>query len=378
MNLKKMKRQDGSVLITGLIFMLVLIILVGALSLSLNSELKIVNNEHRLVQAQYYAESVINYASFYLEEDVSETASFWTGTGEVNPGKVKEIINKLKAPDLEIISLRRMKDNENYILSTNIRYKGVRDNLMVTFAPFHERLGIFDKAMAAGGNVNVNGKTKVDGPVTAGGDVNNQHNLEGASDIQENADIEKELALLEGFLEEAVKNSGTISISSLEYCEYATDNGDHIILDIDEKIVYITGNLTMDKSLYIMGSGFLIIEGSLNQNNGLLFANYNSDTGTYTDDYAILYFRTGNPNPKMGNFKGAMVGKSDVNIITEIAKGFEIIGAVYSGNNLNVNEGTNVKHDDGFVEVLKKMADKYDIPDEIVITTYKMVDWMEF
>ena len=80
----------------------------------------------------------------------------------------------------------------------------------------------------------------------------------------------------------------------------------------------------------------------------------------------------------MGNFKGAMVDKSDVNIITEIAKGFEIIGAVYSGNNLNVNEGTNVKHDDGFVEVFKKMADKYDIPDEIVITTYKMVDWMEF
>ena len=113
---------------------------------------------------------------------------------------------------------------------------------------------IFYKAMAAGGNVNVNGKTKVDGPVTAGGDVNNQHNLEGASDIQENADIEKELALLEGFLEEAVKNSGTISISSLEYCEYATDNGDHIILDIDEKIVDITGNLTMDKSLYIMGA----------------------------------------------------------------------------------------------------------------------------
>ena len=51
---------------------------------------------------------------------------------------------------------------------------------MVTFAPFHERLGIFDKAMAAGGNVNVNGKTKVDGPVAAGGDVNNQHNLEGS------------------------------------------------------------------------------------------------------------------------------------------------------------------------------------------------------
>ena len=89
MNLKKMKRQDGSVLITGLIFMLVLIILVGALSLSLNSELKIVNNEHRLVQAQYYAESVINYASFYLEEDVSETASFWTGTGEVKSWKSK-------------------------------------------------------------------------------------------------------------------------------------------------------------------------------------------------------------------------------------------------------------------------------------------------
>ncbi|HPZ63453.1 MAG TPA: hypothetical protein PLJ68_07890, partial [Halanaerobiales bacterium] len=64
-----MRNQDGSILALSLIFMLALIILVIALSVTLNNEVKIVTNEHNLAQAQYYAESVVEYASVFLKDE---------------------------------------------------------------------------------------------------------------------------------------------------------------------------------------------------------------------------------------------------------------------------------------------------------------------
>lgn len=370
-----MNRQDGSILILSLIFMLALITLVGALSISLNSELRIVNNEQNMVQAQYYAESVIEYASFYLNNvEDSTTDSFWTKSGEVSSEKRGEIKNKLKAPDLEISSLIRQKDGESYIITTNVRYRGVRDRLMVTYDPAFKWLGIFDFAMVAGGDLNVNGPIKVKGPLGARDRINNKHNADSDSDFFENLDIEDQLALLEEFLEAAVDNPGTTRIPSHE--SYVIEYEDRLVLDIDGKIIYITGNLTIDKHLYIMGSGILIIEGSLNQNgDSLLFANYDPHSGTYTDDYAILYFRTGNPNPTTGNFKGMLMGRNDVNLITKTAEGFQLIGSTFSGGNLNANENTSIIHDAGYVNVLKELAEKYKIP---ILMGFQISDWMEF
>jgi len=107
----------------------------------------------------------------------------------------------------------------------------------------------------------------------------------------------------------------------------------------------------------------------------LLFANYDPDTGTYTDDFAVMYFRTGHPNPRTGNFKGMLMGKSDVNLITDIAAGFELVGSVFSGNNLNANASTSIVHDDGYVEVLEHLALNFNIT---ILSTFKITDWMEF
>lgn len=371
-----MRNQDGSILALSLIFMLALIILVIALSVTLNNEVKIVTNEHNLAQAQYYAESVVEYASVFLKDEDPATASFWTGTGEVNPARIGEIKSKLRASDLEINSLRRKKAGESYVVSTNIRYKGVRDSLRVTFSPVFQRLGIFDFAMAAGINLQANGTVHVDGSIAVGNSINGKSNVQGATEMFEGLDIEEQLELLEAYLEEAVVNPGTISTASLASFPYVHDLGDRLVLDIHDKIIYITGNLTMDKHLYIMGSGILIIEGSLNQNAGsLLFANYDPDTGTYTDDFAVMYFRTGHPNPRTGNFKGMLMGKSDVNLITDIAAGFELVGSVFSGNNLNANASTSIVHDDGYVEVLEHLALNFNIT---ILSTFKITDWMEF
>lgn len=357
-----MKSQDGSVLVLSLILIIALLGLVAAMVYSIRGDLSISRHEFNSTQAHYYAESAVEYASRWLEDDTQ-----WT-SNQLHTDRQDDLVDEL--PGLEVVSITRNNPGggDIYNIESRVRFnrnnERTEDRVRVTYEVQYSILddSLFEHPLAAGGHLQPNADVRVEGDVAANGKVNNQrHILNNPADLirQFLAGTAEELPINElmNYLDAAASSATDIITDWATFSNDNTVNG-ATELDIDGKIVVIKDNITMNQDLHINGSGILIVEQNLNQNgNSKLFANYDPNTNSYTDDYAITYFGQagGNPNPRCGNYKGMLMGKNDLNVISNAANPFEIVGSAFAGNNLNTNNGTFIE-DDGYVDVMIDLA----------------------
>ncbi|AZO95686.1 pilus assembly PilX N-terminal domain-containing protein [Halocella sp. SP3-1] len=377
-----MGKQGGSVLVLSMVLMLTLVVLAVGMAVTINNEIHISRYEENMLQADYYAESAVEYASYLLADD-----SKWNDDELIDEEKAK-IENLLNG--LEIEELSKEIVGSDYQLIISGRYNKVNSKLVVIYKLVSDLFDfkMFKFPIAAGNIINSNGSgIKVEGQVAANKHINgNIYDYDGnpkdVDDIHANlGDGDEELktdVLIDYFTE--AKEKADYVIESFD--TYQDENGNYIlyidhegkyVLDIDSKVVVVKGNITLNsRDLYIKGSGVLIVSGNLNCNNNYkIYANY--ENGSYTHDYAISYFEK-NLNPKYGRYKGLLVGEDNLNINSSSINDFELIGSAFAKNNANA-EGTFI-YDNAYINVLNNIATSKNFTSVNVIRTIS--DWQEF
>ncbi len=379
-----MNDQEGSVLVLSFIFMLVLIVLVVAMGMSIGNEFHISRYEQNMTQAQYYAESSIEFASKLMDDDTKWDSS----TNELLLNEQQNIENLLNGLQINSLTRETSASGDEFTITSTITFNGVSDSLQVTYRIVSDiqNLNIFDYPLASGHITNVNGEIEVDGEIAANDTINDNNNVKDTSgNPLPTGSIHEDLSGDSGELETDVlddyfadaKTVRTRTIYNFNLFQNDTSNivnGD-CVLNIDDEIVVIEGNMNLAHDFYAMGSGILVIEGVLNSNGNSFNANYNPLTGLYEDDYAITYFEK-NINLQVGHYKGMLMSKQNLNLNSGGAgEELEIIGSAFASNNLNLNPGTFI-HDDGYVDILGDIA----INNNITVgeTSVEVINWQEF
>ncbi len=376
-----MKGEQGSALVLSLLIISVLSILILSMSIIISNEMRIAGYEHRLVQAQHYIESVIEYAGYFLADDDK-----WP-QGELANDEKERLRTYLK--EIKINWLKREITGDDYIINSSINYEGVYREIKATYGAGFPDLNIFAYPLAAGNAVNINGKgINIGGEVAANGSIPGQDKIFGLDGTRLDKDKihekllgseeELELGFLQGFFAE-VGNKADYYMDSNAFIGdtpgseilYKKESGE-LVLDIQDKVVVIRGDIILNEDLYIKGSGILIIDGNINFNNDSgIHANH--ENGNFVADYAITYF-TENLSFTCGYYRGMLVAGKDLNLDSSAMGNYEIRGGVYAGNNANLSPGRFI-HDDGFVDVLRDIALKKELKKFI---KFRIVDWQEF
>jgi len=143
-----MNDQEGSVLVLSFIFMLVLIVLVVAMGMSIGNEFHISRYEQNMTQAQYYAESSIEFASKLMDDDTKWDSS----TNELLLNEQQNIENLLNGLQINSLTRETSASGDEFTITSTITFNGVSDSLQVTYRIVSDiqNLNIFDYPLASG------------------------------------------------------------------------------------------------------------------------------------------------------------------------------------------------------------------------------------
>lgn len=359
-----MKNQDGSVLLLCLIFMLILIILTGTMAISVNNELSLSSNEHKMVQVQYYAESCLEYASYFLfvkGSDRTDINDYWDGNNFMKQEFLED-----KFDGLEINSIRRQElGGDNYKLTCNINYRGVNETLAVSYHIEPYVGDVYKKAIASGGNIHFKGKEK--------GEINGDvHTKKSIKDINDPDSSEMD------FNGEIAKEQDEDIIPSYDYYFNNTFDtleivqNDAIILnfaDYTNKIKKVNDSSVFGGKLTTEGLGILIVNGRMTVRNQ---AKINKES----DDFLIIICDGDVFFEDIVEGKFLLYSSGQVHCHDKVY----MEGTIIAENGKYIYDDFYIDYDNSYLDTFIKLGVPIPVMDSSKIGTFDrtIIDWQEF
>lgn len=355
-----MKNQDGSVLILSLVFMLALIILLGGMSITINNELKIVNNEYNMVQAQYYAESCLEYSSYFLGDD-----SKWDDDNLIDE-KLDYLKDTLDGILIDYIS-RTVLGEDNYNLKTKINYQGISKGLSASYF-FREYIDdVYNKAIATKGDIHFNGdeKGEVNGDIYTNKkvvDINNTPPDETEMDF--NGDVDEEQK------EDIIPDYSYYFNNNFDILSFDQNNDNYFdFYTFSNRIKQVNNNTIFGGKLTINGKGILVV-------NGEMTVRDQAKINVNSEDFFIIICN-GNvifEDTVEGNFLLYSTGQ------IQFHDKVDINGTLIAEDAEHINDHFYLDHDNSYLETFKELGAPIPTMDPSRIGTYEIniIDWMEF
>jgi len=363
------KNEEGAVLILSIIIISVLAILATTLAGSINNNISLTKKYENDVRSFYMAEAGIERGIDLLKNNSESVKDLLNDNDKYF--SVNELNQDLSLNNFDLFILKSETEDYDYKIKSEANINNSFKEIIISLN-LSSLSGLFDYLIASNGNLNVNagnltlsaiddpkgGKvisTKINHPdnfLNPDGTVKSSDNIK---EIDKNDDyITKELEIIKDFFSNAQTKAEVINWSDYQNDFSNVINGETVV-DLEDKIVYVNNNMTLNKDVLIKGNGVLIVDGNLNANQKQFNVNYSNNS--YLDSYSLVYFSQ-NANPQVNNFKGLLM--TDNNINTNSGD-YEIIGSLFTDHNSNLNHGGKFVHDNGYIEVFNQIADKYDI-----------------
>ncbi|MEJ6950063.1 hypothetical protein [Natronospora cellulosivora (SeqCode)] len=414
-----MNREDGSVLVFTFLICTVLLVFLLSLNSSIFSEYRMVTYEKNSFQAQYYAESAIEYLYYlHFDEDTTDDPDFWDNDDELTQDEVTNFLTAIDDHpsdlDIEINDIKRVIDSNQVELIVSLTYNDINRKITATYQQGLSGLadGIFDNSMNAGSEINVHQNTTVDsskevtyGPVEVLEGAEEQDGINGDDQgivIPKNS--RRELSEHEqgqiDAMGELIQN--IIAHGNMTYGSLVDENGNRLNSINNDVTIQIKENEILDLrkmafngvNINIEGNGIILLEDTNFNNNTTVNINYDGEN--FTDNHAILLSNSNFPNLQL-NMQGMIYvnsndfpeyeGREDKGDFNN-NEGINLRGSITAKNNINTGpDGFDLEYDNGFLEVFNEALaqNNIDIPEALLhedpdlrnTGDISLVDWDE-
>jgi hypothetical protein len=357
----KPNNENGYVLVLGIVILTALLILMGAMSNLISSDLSFFRSTRDRSKALYTAESGIAYGTeiFYDDNYRNKSGSIYSLKEEYK-NKFNNLLSDSSLNNLEWtinsnqLSFIALAESRGVVREINIKYDF---NLLYN--------SVLDYMIATGGAMDL-----------------------GNNQIPNGTNIISTVDMSSGSFEDEENNPIAITVDSdftvpsfdYDYLYSLVDQtitGDYSTSGEEiSNITHITGNLTIPRD-GVNGSGVLIVDGNLyTENNSVI----NQDDG-YEDDYMIIIVR-GDVNPaSTGNatldMKGLLYAEGSVYFKND----FYLQGSIITKDTLyfkNDNNSNNLVYDPAFIEIFLSWGLKFSDDDfENSFELGEVVEWQE-
>ncbi|QTL98547.1 hypothetical protein GM661_11505 [Iocasia frigidifontis] len=344
-----MGKQGGSVLVLSMVLMLTLIVLAAGMAVTINNEIHISRYEENMLQADYYAESAVEYASYLLADD-----SKWDDNELINEEKAK-IVNLLNGLDIEKLS--RNISGDEYIIDSVIKYNSVSRKLSVTYKIIFD--DVYNNAIANYSNIHFNGNEK--------GEINGNIKTAGKiEDVQAGSDMVFNGEWIEGQDPEFIPDYN--DFFTTDYTDLVFDQNSQNTLNFNQEIKDIDYGVVFDKELTILGEGILVVKGHLT------FKKH-TKINKNSDDFFIIICSDNVLFEESAKLEGNFLLYAEGHI--HFKEQVDMKGTIISRDTIQVNNKFELTQDRGYLDVFSKMG--------ILIPgtgsnacTRKITDWQEF
>ncbi len=294
------KNQEGHVLVTSLIILLVLIIVVTSMAFLMTSETSFLR-EKGSIKALYTAEAGLEYACNIISDN-----SKWNSVNdpaELKQSELDKVNNEINGGNLAYLT--RQQSGNLITIVSKANSSGIEKTIKNIFILYSKS---FDYSFVANGEINMVNNATVTGN-DEGGDIyandiiSYKNNFVTNRQLFEN--MPKDIIPIIDF--DYLKSQANI------YLETDANNMD--LSTIGNQITYVEGDLTIDNNTTINGNGILVIEGKLTILNSL-------DINSSTDDFFLIFI------------KGEGVAEGEDVLYINSGNTTKIKGFVYSNGNV--------------------------------------------